>query len=284
MPGDTPSRPPSSPPPASPPAHSPPSQSPPPTAERIEQLIRHAELMGEFELVQIWELLWRDASKEIPLDGSGGESPTPLALSSSKGCPSSSPDERKDRTSTGSAQAGGGSNFTPAKPDYRVRRDGWTAARQMEFVAALARTGCVRDACRVARISSTSAYRYRRRDPVFADAWDAALVEARPALEASAYKRAVDGVEEPIVSAGKVIGTRTKYSDPLLKTLLDRDDVKRRQRLGGQPGVLTFEEWENRWRFDWKGTKYQEAHVDEIRERLRTKFEAMIARIEEDEG
>jgi hypothetical protein len=231
---------------------------PDPSADRITEIIARARELGDDELVEMWELLWRDARDCIPLAGSTGDDGAPDAAAD---------------TPPGAESVAQAADFVPVPgPGYRMRRDGWTAARQMAFIAALARTGCVRDAAREAGISSTSAYRYRKRDPGFADAWDAALVEARPALERSAYQRAVEGIDDPIVSGGKVIGTRKKYSDPLLKVLLDRDDVKRRQQLGGQPGVLTFEEWEGRWRFDRKGGKYREPDPEAVRRQIIAKL------------
>ncbi|MEM8697376.1 MAG: hypothetical protein AAGE05_15245 [Pseudomonadota bacterium] len=108
---------------------------------------------------------------------------------------------------------------------YRTRHDGWTTPRKRKFLHALARTGCVRDACAIANISTTSAYRYRARDAGFADAWERALTEVLPVLEAAAFERAVEGVDEPIVRGGEVVTTRKRYSDAILVTLLKRADA-----------------------------------------------------------
>lgn len=119
---------------------------------------------------------------------------------------------------------------SPTLPEpFRYRHDGWSPARQAEFVATLARTGCVRDACRAVGISSTSAYRARRRMPDFAEQWDLALRRAAVSLEAVAWQRAVEGVDEPIVSGGKVIGTRKRHSDALLRLLIQRGDLRARE-------------------------------------------------------
>ncbi|QIG79300.1 hypothetical protein [Stakelama tenebrarum] len=107
-------------------------------------------------------------------------------------------------------------------PRYRVRRDGWTEARQKAFLRALSETGCVRDACKRVRISNVSAYRIRKRSAAFARAWDRALAKAAPTIEQAAYDRAVAGWEEPIVHGGKVVATRRRYSDSLLRLLLTR--------------------------------------------------------------
>lgn len=113
-----------------------------------------------------------------------------------------------------------------AKAAFRERHDGWTAERRARFLEMLALTGCVRDACNAIRLSSTSAYRTRALLPDFADAWAEALASARVGLEAAAYRRAVQGVDVPIVHRGEVVATRRKYSDSLLALLLKRGDMR----------------------------------------------------------
>ena len=66
---------------------------------------------------------------------------------------------------------------------FRHRHDGWTPLRQTTFLRALRETGCVRSACDRVGLSSTSAYRVKRRIPDFGAAWDAALAYRLPALE-----------------------------------------------------------------------------------------------------
>jgi len=105
---------------------------------------------------------------------------------------------------------------------YRVRHDGWTPQRRRAFLRALGQTGCVRDACARARISNTSAYRMRKRCPVFAKAWDRALAKVAPTIEQAAFERAVNGWEEPVWHGGKLVGYRRRYSDGLLRLLLTR--------------------------------------------------------------
>jgi hypothetical protein len=63
----------------------------------------------------------------------------------------------------------------------RYRRDGWTPARQLAFLGALAECGCVLEACRRVGMSAESAYRlYRHRDGAgFRRAWAAASAHGR---------------------------------------------------------------------------------------------------------
>lgn len=144
---------------------------------------------------------------------------------------------------------------------YRERQDGWTAARTRKFLHALAKTGCVRDACAKAGISSTSAYRHRQRDPEFERAWEQALTDARPVLEAAAFERAVEGVDEPIVSGGKIVAYRKRYSDALLLMLLKRAD---------QAAVVM------------RGMSQRE-HADKVLEELKARLNHIHKRMKEEE-
>ncbi|MEH6758257.1 MAG: hypothetical protein V7676_12230 [Parasphingorhabdus sp.] len=118
------------------------------------------------------------------------------------------------------APVSGGNSLHP----YRVRYDGWTAERKNAFIDALTRTGCVRDACRVVGISSTSAYRYRRRDDGFCERWELALRRSQVTLGEVAWKRAVEGEEEDVWYHGKIVGKRKKYANDMLRLLINRDD------------------------------------------------------------
>ena len=60
-----------------------------------------------------------------------------------------------------------------------VRHDGWTGERMATFCEKLAETAVVADACDAAGMGISGAYAARRRNPVFAAAWDAALSIAR---------------------------------------------------------------------------------------------------------
>lgn len=119
------------------------------------------------------------------------------------------------------------------EPSLRLRHDGFTPARQKAFLETLGQTGCVRDACRVAGISSTTAYRARGRlGEGFARQWDAALAMASSSLEVLAWERAVIGIEEPVVSAGKLVCTRMKRSDSLFRMLLQASNAEKFGRIG----------------------------------------------------
>ncbi len=103
------------------------------------------------------------------------------------------------------------------------RSDGWTAARQRTFIEALADTGSVRAAAREADMSVQSCYRLRRAPDAkqFAAAWDAAIVESTKLLIDTAFDRALNGTDDPVLDKdGRVIYIRTKHNDRLLMFLL----------------------------------------------------------------
>lgn len=118
-----------------------------------------------------------------------------------------------------------------AAPPPAYRHDGFTPKRRRKFLKTLRKTGCVRDACRKARLSDTAAYKLRRRDPEFAALWAAALHKAGTDFELLAYQRAVDGVEEEVFAYGKVVGTRRKRDSNLFRMLLQASNPAR---YGGQ--------------------------------------------------
>lgn len=111
-------------------------------------------------------------------------------------------------------------DFTPVPRRYRA--DGWTPERQHAFIAALADSGSVKRAAAQVGMSADSAYQLRRQKGAdgFNDAWRAALGHGIARLEDVAMERALYGVEMPIYSHGKLVGTRRAYNDALLMFLL----------------------------------------------------------------
>lgn len=124
--------------------------------------------------------------------------------------------------------------------DYRARSDGWTERRTRVFLRALAETGCVRDACVRARISDNSAYNMRRRDAKFAEAWEKALDAAVPTLEQAAFERAVEGWDEVVWKDGVEVSRRRRYSDGLLRFLLERAGAGRPGRKATEKELVAF--------------------------------------------
>jgi hypothetical protein len=117
-----------------------------------------------------------------------------------------------------------------------------TAKKRQLFLEVLAKTGNVSQAAEAIGVRRQTAYEHRAADPEFAKAWEAALEIAADALEAEAWRRAVDGVDEPVGwFKGEAGGTVRKYSDTLLIFLLKgarphkyRETI--RQEIANAPG------------------------------------------------
>ena len=146
---------------------------------------------------------------------------------------------RKDpRTARLPVPAGELPPFTPV-PRQCERHDGWTPERQLAFIEALADTGSVAAACKAVNMAQRGAY-FLRRQPgaeTFRKAWEAALQLGVQRIEDVVMDRALNGVEEPLYSYGKLVGTRTRYNDRLLMFIL-RNRAPERFAAGGGPRGL----------------------------------------------
>ena len=119
----------------------------------------------------------------------------------------------------------------PKVPEFRSaptrnRHAGWTAERQRAFIDRLALTGSVGEACAIAGVASSSAYRLRNKAGAedFARAWDAALSLAATRLSAIAFDRAINGRAERFYKDGELVMERRMPSDYMLTWLLTRLD------------------------------------------------------------
>ncbi len=110
--------------------------------------------------------------------------------------------------------------MAPVAPRKSERDRDWTERRQKAFLDHLACSVNVRASARAVRMSEPSVYRLRARSPEFRAGWDVALREGYARLEVVMLERAISGTVKPILSAGKVAGEMTEYSDRLGLTLL----------------------------------------------------------------
>lgn len=166
-------------------------------------------------------------------------------------------------------------------PGLRARHDGWTQERVQKFLDALAHTGCVMDAARVAGMSDVGARRLYARFPAFAKAWDAALAKAHKGLVAIAYQRAVEGKETIIYRRGEEYERRISPSDAMLGLLVKRGDMTG-ENAGLKPeNVLTPEEYRAGWYFDINKKKQKGEAKDAIAARVEEKLRNMRMRVQQ---
>lgn len=122
------------------------------------------------------------------------------------------------------------------------------------FLADLTQRGNVSAAAAAAGLSRDTFYVWRGKDSDFAAAWDQALETAIDAMELEARRRAVEGVEKPIIGrVGKdedgIITYVREYSDSLMTLLLKahRPDKYRERTDVQHTGKLEIE-YVNDWR------------------------------------
>ena len=110
-------------------------------------------------------------------------------------------------------------------PQRHERSLGWEAL----FLASLLTEGTIAAAAREAGIAYRTVMRKRQKDPAFAEQMRVAQEMHTQALEREMYRRAVEGIEEPIMFRGEVVEKVRRYSDQLLMFALRarRPDVYR---------------------------------------------------------
>jgi len=109
----------------------------------------------------------------------------------------------------------------------KARTDRTLMRARETFIVNLAAGASITKACEIAAIGRTTAYEWRAADEAFAALWDEALEAGIDRLEDEARRRAVEGVEKPVVAMGKIArnddGTVLmirEYSDTLLALML----------------------------------------------------------------
>jgi len=128
-----------------------------------------------------------------------------------------------------------------------MKKHRWTAQRQQQFLEYLAETGNVSRSLKLVGTSPARIYALRNNDPVFRQAWDEAEEIAADRLEQEAWRRAVEGFDEPVVSAGKLVRDEDgnavmvrRFSDTLLLALLRaRRPAKYNKRLAADLAVAS---------------------------------------------
>jgi hypothetical protein len=131
-----------------------------------------------------------------------------------------------------------------------IKFDDETRAR---FLDKLRETCNVSAACREIGISLSTADNYRKAFPAFAEAWEHAIAEASDNLEQEARRRAMHGIETPVLYQGQptYILERDRNGhiveeeyDTGMRDLADKPIMGRRAKLSldvnGNPRVLTI--------------------------------------------
>ena len=134
------------------------------------------------------------------------------------------------------------SDQVPVIAPAAVCFDGWTPDRKVRFLDHLAASGKVHVSAARVGMSREAAYRLRRRDPLVARAWDAALMQAREGHAEVLADRALEGVEEDVWYRGEVVGTRRKFDNRLLLAHMARLDKIAEARPEAVEDLARFDE------------------------------------------
>lgn len=166
-------------------------------------------------------------------------------------------------------------DFEPV-PRKRNRRSGWTEKRQRAFIAALARCGCVRAACRHVGLSARTAYRLLAMEGAdsFAEAWDQAQDIGMARLQAEALERSLNGAFVPIYRRGRLVRVEYRHCDRLAIAM-----------FGGRNRDIANTGWAVRrlkshtdWRDHDKRKAAEEREKTEFVKRYEEELKAMIER------
>ena len=148
-------------------------------------------------------------------------------------------------------------SFAPV-PREKDRANGWKPHVQQAFIEALAETGSVRAACRRVARADHGAYLLRRHPEAaaFRAAWDAALDIGMRRIEDVAMDRALNGVEVPVYSYGKLVGARTVYNDRLVMFMLRNRAPERfagdRAKALSATDKETLRKFKAQWLAEWE--------------------------------
>ena len=113
-----------------------------------------------------------------------------------------------------------------ALTSHQSRHDGWTGQRMAMFCSLLADTGIVADCCSAVGMTTASAYGARRRNPLFAAAWEDALSIARERLADALLARSLEGSVERYYKDGELVGEKRLIDNRLGIAILRRLDKK----------------------------------------------------------
>jgi len=102
------------------------------------------------------------------------------------------------------------------KPTDTVR----TSHVRRTFLKMLSEGYSVQGACLELNVSRSNMYKWYREDEKFRKEWDEAVEASIDLMEQEAFRRAVKGTREPVVSAGQVVTYQRRYSDGLLQFLM----------------------------------------------------------------
>jgi len=107
---------------------------------------------------------------------------------------------------------------TKATPEKEVNE-----LAMLVFLSAVSEGATIGEAAREAGVNRKTVYRWKESDADFAEAWDESLEEGTELLEREAVRRAVHGVEEPVIYQGQLTPIYEHNPDGTLKMVETRE-------------------------------------------------------------
>jgi hypothetical protein len=107
---------------------------------------------------------------------------------------------------------------TKATPEKEVNE-----LAMLVFLSAVSEGATIGEAALEAGVNRKTVYRWKESDAEFAEAWDESLEEGTELLEREAVRRAVHGVEEPVIYQGQLTPIYEHNPDGTLKMVETRE-------------------------------------------------------------
>lgn len=107
---------------------------------------------------------------------------------------------------------------TKATPEKEVNE-----LAMLVFLSAVSEGATIGEAAHEAGVNRKTVYRWKESDAEFAEAWDESLEEGTELLEREAVRRAVHGVEEPVIYQGQLTPIYEHNPDGTLKMVETRE-------------------------------------------------------------
>jgi hypothetical protein len=96
--------------------------------------------------------------------------------------------------------------------------------KKIAYIAAYSILGNVTYSAKCAGISPSTVYNWKKKDSDFKEQYEIADQAHLDYMEMEAQRRAIEGTSEDVYYKGEVVGHKSKYSDNLLKFLLEGKD------------------------------------------------------------
>lgn len=106
------------------------------------------------------------------------------------------------------------------------RHDGWTPARQREFIAVIAATGSTQAALQATGMSWTSAHALKRAPGAesFAAAWNAARALGVGLIREKLMDHSLNGIPDPVFFRGEQVGERRRFNHRSMMWLIEHGE------------------------------------------------------------